>query len=215
MSQAPSALLFIATGCSHCPSVLQSLSEFVKEAKLSSLEVVNIAAAPDRAADLNVRSVPWVKLGDYELIGMKSKSELEEWIKKASSTESQPEDMVAYFEELMTTGEMAKVEQLVEQHPEHIQILFNIMSNEKSGLSARVGVGAIMEHFTGSEILINAIDTLGEYCKSPNARIRNDACYYLGLSHHENAKKYIQPLLEDKDADVRECAVDALEEMNS
>jgi len=215
MSQAPSALLLIATGCSHCPSVLQSLSELVKEAKLSSLEVVNIVAAPERAAALNVRSVPWVKLGDYELVGMKTKSELEQWIDKASDTENLPENMSAYFEELMTTGEMAKVEQLVEQHPEHIQILFNIMSNDQSSLSARVGVGAVIEHLSGSEILINAIDTLGEYSQSPNARIRNDACYYLGLSHHDKAKKYIQPLLEDEDADVRECAEDALEDINS
>jgi len=210
MSQAPSALLLIASGCQHCPAVLQSLSELVKDARLSSLEVVNIVAAPERAQELNVRSVPWVKIGDFELVGMKSKKELEEWIEKSTN----PEDLSAYFEELMTSGEISKVQEMMEQQPQHIQSLFNIMSNEQSSLSARVGVGAVIEHLAGTETLINSIDTLGEYCKSPNPRIRNDACYYLGLSHDVKAKKYIQPLLNDENADVRECAEDALEDLN-
>jgi len=211
MSQAPSALLLIATGCQHCPGVLQSLSELVKEAKLASLEVVNIVAAPERAKELNVRSVPWVKLGEFELLGMKSKTELEEWISKASN----PENMREYFEELMTSGDIAKVQDMVEQQPQYIQSLLDIMSSEQSGLSARVGVGAVFEHISGSDALVNAIDTLGTYCQSTNARIRNDACYYLGLSLHQNAKKYIQPLLDDEDPDVRECAADALEEIDA
>lgn len=211
MSQAPSALLLIATGCQHCPSVLQSMSELVKEAKLASLEVVNIVAAPERAAALNVRSVPWIKLGDFELVGMKSKTELEQWIYKANN----PENMSDYFEELMTSGELSKVQEMVEQQPEYIQSLLDIMSSDQSGLSARVGVAAVFEHISGSDTLINAIDTLGEYCYSPNARVRNDACYYLGLSLHQKAKKYIQPLLDDEDADVRECAADALEEIDN
>lgn len=215
MSQAPSALLLISTGCPHCPSVLQSLSELVKEAKLASLEVVNIVAAPERAAALNVRSVPWVKLGDFELLGMKSKTELEQWISKASSNTEQSENMSAYFEELMTSGEIAKVQEMVKQQPQHIQSLLDIMANEQSSLSARLGVAAVIEHISGSNALVNVIDTLGTYCQSPNARIRNDACYYLGLSLHPNAKKYIQPLLEDEDADVRECAADALEEIGN
>ena len=211
MSQAPSALLLIATGCPHCPSVLQSLTELVKEAKLASLEVVNIVAAPERAAELKVRSVPWVKLGEFELVGMKTKTELEQWISKASN----PENMSDYFEELMTSGEIGKVQEMVEQQPEYIQSLLDIMSSDKSGLSARVGVAAVFEHISGSEALVNAIDTIGAYCQSPNARIRNDACYYLGLSLHQSAKKYIQPLLEDENPDVRECAADALEEIDA
>ena len=211
MNQAPSAMLLIASSCPHCPSVLQSLSELVKEAKLASLEVVNIVAAPERAKELNVRSVPWVKLGEFELLGMKSKTELEQWISKASN----PENMRDYFEELMTSGEIAKVQEMVEQQPQHIQSLLDIMSSDQSGLSARVGVAAVFEHISGSDALVNAIDTLGTYCQSPNARIRNDACYYLGLSLHQNAKKYIQPLLDDEDPDVRECAADALEEIDA
>ena len=210
MSQTPSALLLIATGCSHCPSVLQSLSELIKEGKLSSLEVVNIVEAPERAQALNVRSVPWVKLGEYELVGLKTKAEFEQWIEKSNN----PEDMAAYFEELMTSGEISKVQQIVEDKPQQLHTLFDIMANDQSGLSARIGVGAIIEQLAGSEILISHIDELGKYITDNNPRIRNDACYYLGLSQHADAEKFITPLLKDDDKDVRETAKEALQEIN-
>jgi len=209
MSQAPSALLLIATGCQHCPSMLLSLSDLIKEGKISQLEVVNIVEAPERAQALNVRSVPWLKIGDFELVGLKSKSEIQQWIDKSADAE----DMGAYFEELMVSGEISKVQQLVEDKPRHMKTLLDIMANEESSLSARIGVGAIIEQLAGSEILQNNIDELGVYCKSPVARIRNDACYYLGLSHHEQAAKYIRPLLDDMDNDVKEIAQDALDEI--
>jgi len=211
MSQQPSALLLIATGCSHCPSVLQSLSELIKEGKLSSLEVVNIAEAPERAQALNVRSVPWVKLGEYELVGLKTRAELEQWIDKANSSE----DMAAYFEELMTSGEITKVQQLVEDKPQLVSTLFEIMANDKSSLSARIGVGAIIEDLAGSHLLIDNIDALGTYTHDKNPRIRNDACYYLGLSQHKQAEQYIRPLLSDENKDVRETAEEALEEIKA
>jgi len=209
MSHAPSALLFISTSCPHCPSVLQSLAELIKEGKIAQLEVVNIELDPQRAQALNVRSVPWLKLGDFELLGLKSKTEIQQWIDKSANTE----DMSDYFEELMTSGEISKLQQMVEAEPGHMKTLFNIMANEKSSLSARIGVGVIIEQLAGSEILVNNIDALGEYCKNPVARIRNDACYYLGLSHHQNAAKYLRSLLDDVDDEVKETAQEALEEI--
>lgn len=215
----PTALLLIATGCQHCPSVLQSLSELIKEGKLSSLEVVNIVTAPERAQALNVRSVPWVKIGEFELVGMKSKSELQQWIDKskqsANAADDQAPDMVDYFEELISDGELGKVQQLVENKPQTMQGLFDIMQNDQSSLSARLGVAAVIESLAGSELLIQQVDTLGSYCKDKNPRVRNDACYYLGLSHHESARKYIEPLLQDDNAEVRESAADALAELQS
>lgn len=210
MSQAPSALLLIATGCQHCPSMLQSLSELIKEGKIARLEIINIIQDPERAQALNVRSVPWLKIGEYELVGLKSKTEIMQWIDKSSN----PEDMSAYFEELMTSGEISKVQQLVEEKPNHMKTLFEIMANESSGLSARIGVGAIIEQLEGSKILIDTIETLGKHCQNPLARVRNDACYYLGLSHHPDAIKFLRPLLDDADDEVKEVAQEALDEIN-
>ena len=209
MSQAPSALLLIATGCQHCSTMLKNLTELIEKGKLASLEIINIVESPERADALNVRSVPWLKLAEFELTGLKSTSELQEWIDRASNAE----DLSAYFEELMTSGELSKVQQLVEAKPQQMQTLFNIMASDQSSLSARIGVGAIIEQLAGSELLINNIDTLGQYCQHKTARVRNDACYFLGLTHHPDARKYIRPLLNDKDNEVKETAREALEEI--
>lgn len=218
-STPPSALLLIATGCQHCPSVLQSLSELIKEGKLASLEVVNIVSAPERAQALNVRSVPWVKIGEFELVGMKSKSELQQWIDKSSqsadASSDKAIDMVDYFEELLSNGELDKVQQLVESKPQTMQGLFDIMQNDQSSLSARLGVAAVIESLAGSNLLIQQVGALGNYCKDKNPRVRNDACYYLGLTHHNSARRYIEPLLQDDNAEVRETAEDALVELQS
>lgn len=209
MPSKPSALLLIATGCQHCPSVMKSLTELLKEGQLSRLEIVNIAEDPERAQQLNVRSVPWVKLGEYELLGLKSKTVLLQWIEKSQD----PENLAEYFEELMTSGELSKVQQWIEDRPESIQGLFDIMTNEKSSLSARIGVGAIMEEFAGSKLLKSQISTLSTLCQHASAQVRNDACYYLSLTQSPQAAAQIQPLLNDENAEVRETAEDALAEL--
>lgn len=227
MSHKPSALLLIATGCQHCPTMLQHLSDLIKEGKLSSLEVVNIVEAPERAQALNVRSVPWLKLGELELTGMKTRGELQSWIDKAQQqVESLPEDspneladkqlanISSYFEELMTSGEISKVEQQIVETPAKMPALLSIIPNKQSGLSAKIGVGAILESLAespkGRMLLANQIDTLGKLCKNDSPQVRNDACYYLGLTHSDKATPYIKPLLEDTNEDVIEAAKEAL-----
>lgn len=211
MHTKPSALLLIASGCQHCPSVLQSLSELIKEGELSSLEVVNISTAPERARELNVRSVPWVKLGEYELVGMKTKGELKQWIDKSA----QDTNMGIVFEEMMTSGNLDKVEARIQAEPESFEGLLDIMTRKDASLSARIGVGAIMESLAGSDILIKQIPALGELSQHKNPQVRNDACYYLGLSHHISAEPFLQARLEDENSDVRESADDALQDINS
>ena len=207
--QNPQALLFIATGCAHCPSVLQSLSELVKSGTLSSLEIVNIQQQAERASELNIRSVPWVKIGPFELTGLRSKNELEEWIKRAD----EPSAMGDYFGELMTSGEIKKVHEIINQNPEYFPMLFELMANPETSLSVRIGIGAIVEDFAGSELLKNTIDILGGYTKHPEAQVRTDACHYLGLSQSKKAAAYIEPLLNDENNETREVAEEALEEL--
>ncbi|MDH5471638.1 MAG: thioredoxin family protein [Gammaproteobacteria bacterium] len=209
-SRNPEALLFIATGCQHCPSVLESLAELVKSGILSRLEIINIQQQPERASELNIRSVPWVKIGSFELTGLRSKNEFEQWIKRVND----PETMGDYFAELITSGELKKVHKIINNNPEYFSTLFTLMADTETSLSVRIGIGAVIEDFTGSELLKSGIDILGGYTKNKDARIRNDACYYLGLSQSKDAIQYIQPLLHDENTEVREVAEEALNDIN-
>ncbi len=211
MNQIPSALLLIASGCQHCPAMLKNLSELLEQGKISSLEIINITVSPERAKALNVRTVPWLKLEEYELTGLKSRSELVKWIDKAGSTEGQR----LYFEELITNGEISKAQKIIEEKSWQMPALLSIISSEDTSLSLRIGVSAIIEQLAGSKQLIENIDTLSEYCQHKLARVRNDACYYLGLSRHIDAEENIRPLLDDENDEVRETAKEALEEITA
>ena len=78
-SNIPEAVLLLSTQCPHCPTVLQGLSELVKQGVISRLEVVNINVRPEIAERHGIRSVPWVKIGDFELEGLHSPAELRRW----------------------------------------------------------------------------------------------------------------------------------------
>ena len=209
MPQASKALLFIATGCQHCPFVLQALSELIKDGQLAELEVINIQQAPDRAADHKVRSVPWVKIGPFELIGLRTKTELLQWINRVND----PEAMADYYGELMTSGELDKVIELIKQTPDTFSALISLMANTETTLSVRIGVGAIIEDFAGSDTLKQNIELLAKHTHDKDARVRNDACFYLGLSRDKAAEAYIRPLLDSQDTETREIAEEALEEI--
>jgi len=69
-------VLIIASNCSHCQQVLTDISELVKAAEIGELRVINITASPEKAQVYNIRSVPFIKIGPFELFGAHSKQEL-------------------------------------------------------------------------------------------------------------------------------------------
>jgi len=86
MNKPADTLLLIAPGCPHCQSVLHSLSELVKNGDIGRLEAVNIAVHPEAAQEVNTRTLPWMRLGNYELSGNYSLGELKGWAEKAASS---------------------------------------------------------------------------------------------------------------------------------
>ena len=70
------AKLLIAPGCPHCSTMMSVLSELLKEGRIGRLLMINIAEQPDEAAKHNVRSVPWLKLGEMEFTGAHSRLSL-------------------------------------------------------------------------------------------------------------------------------------------
>jgi thiol-disulfide isomerase/thioredoxin len=204
---ATDALLFISSHCPHCPAMLQSLGELVKAGQLGRLDIYNIEQHPEQAIALGVRAVPWVKIGPFELPGLRTQGELLQWIGRVGDDSS----MGAYFGELMTGGELNKVGELIKKSPALFAMLLPLMADDDTGLSVRIGIGALMEDFADTDLLRHNLDTLGEYTRHANPRVRNDACHYLGLSRDPRAENFIRPLLTDADAEVRDVAAEALE----
>ena len=203
----PDALFLLGTHCPHCPTVLQGLANMVKAGTLGTLEIVNIEQRGDIARELGVRSVPWVRIGSFELEGLRSEKELREWALKATTDKG----MTDWLEELLSSGNIDKPLQQVRSDPAMMDALLELFTDTETGLNIRIGISAIMEHLQETETLSTIVDRLGELTRHEDARIRGDACHYLALSGNPAAATYIKPLLKDEDKNVREVARESLE----
>lgn len=202
----PDALMLLAPGCAHCPAVLAGLAELVKEGVIARLEVINIAELPERAAALGVRSVPWVRIGELELAGSYSLGELREWAQRAAG----PDALAKYFDHLLTTGEGQRVEQMVRREPGHLQAVVELLGDPETGINARVGVGAVLESLQDSGLLGDVVAQLGDLADADDARIRADACHFLGLTGSAEAVSILEAHRDDRNRDVREIVEESL-----
>mgnify|MGYP001123551333 FL=1 len=204
---APDALLLLSTHCPHCPAVLAALAELVKQGAIGRLEAVNLEQHPEAGQSLGVRSVPWIRIGRIELAGVHSKAELAGWAAKADSEEG----MADWFHLLLKEGQLPRVQAAIEAEPELLAAVLPIVGNVDASLNVRLGAGVLLEEFAGSDTLRALLPRLGELSQHADARVRADACHYLGLTGDDAAKRWLDARLDDEDADVREIAAESVQ----
>ncbi len=204
---APDALLFTAPGCPHCPGVKAALQRLQQEGLIGTLEVVDIAQAGERAAGLGVRSVPWLRLGEYTLTGAQSPQALREWAHKASSDEG----FADYIRELLADGRLGEAEEKLAQAPQRLSELLPLLTDQAAPMNVRLGLGALLEGLAGSAALKTVLPQLGELSTHADHRVRSDACHYLGLTGDSAALEWLRARLDDEHPEVREIAAEAVE----
>jgi hypothetical protein len=187
--------------------MLQGLANLVKAGTLGTLKVVNIEQRLDIARELGVRSVPWVRIGSFELEGLHSEQELREWALKAGTDSG----MTDWLNDLLSSGNISKPLERVRSDPETMDALLELFTDPDTQLNTRIGISAIMEDLEGTDTLRATVDRLGKLTHHQDARIRGDACHYLALAGTPEANDYIRPLLDDPDSGVREVAQESLE----
>ena len=207
----PDALLLLAPGCPHCPTVLEGLTRLVKDGRIGSLEVINIAARPELAAELGVRSVPWTRIGDLVLEGLRSPEELAQWASQAGTDAG----VRAYVSERLKAGALTQLEQLVARQPQWLPALLPLIADPETELHVRIGLGALMESLAGTAPLRAIVPGLGELSTHSDHRVRSDACHYLALSGDPAAVPLLRQRLQDDEAQVREIAREGLAELDA
>lgn len=206
----PDALLLLTSQCPHCPTVLQGLAELVKKGLIGRLEVVNIVERPDIAERYAVRSVPWTRIGDFELEGLHSPAELRQWAERAGSVEG----LVEYYGDLFKYGQLAKALASIEKHPGHFTALLRLAEDPDTELTIRIGVSAVIEDHAGSELLQEHLAAFIELGQNEDPRVRADACHFLALTRSESALAPLQQLLKDPQPAVQDVARDSLDELD-
>jgi len=179
----------------------------VKRGGIGRLEVVNIEIHPEATELHGVRSVPWLRLGPFELPGVRAAGELAIWARRAT----EPDGMAEAFHDLLKTGGLAQVLALVAADTTRLAALLPIVGNPEASINVRLGAGVVFEEYVASAALQGLIPALGELSGHADARVRADACHYLGLSGSSEARPWLEARLSDEDADVREIARDGLE----
>ena len=201
----PAALVYIGAGCPHCPAVVDGLTRLVKEGRLARLEVVNLSVTRPAAGDA-VRSVPWTRIGPFELAGALPASDLADWVQRAAAGEG----WAAYYAHLLEQRRLDEVERLVHQRPGTLTDLLDLLGHADTPMALRIGIGALLEGLAGGPILAAAVPVLVQLTLSDLPQTRADACHFLGLAGDPLAIPAVRRLLGDEHVDVREIADETL-----
>lgn len=186
--------------------MLQTLADLVKQGWLGRLDVVNLEAHPEVAQDLGVRSVPWTRIGPFELNGLRGREELLDWIERVG----RPDGMADYFHALLKDGQLAQVLTSVGRQPDAMAALLPIVANPEASINVRIGAGVVFEELAGQPAMLALVDRFGELTGHEDARVRADACHYLSLTGSPEARPYLTHCLQDDDDVVREIASESL-----
>lgn len=142
---------------------------------------------------------------------MKILDELKLRVRAASG----PGGMADYFHILLMEGGLKKVIEIVESRPELLADLLPIVANPDASMNVSLGASAVFERFAGKEPLRVLVTKLGKLSEHADARVRADACHYLGLSGSPLARTFLEARLTDGNAEVREIAQDGLDELDA
>lgn len=124
-----------------------------------------------------------------------------------------PDGLADYFHILLMEGGLKKVIEIVDARPELLADLLPIVGNPDASMNVSLGASAVFERYAGKEPLRVLVMKLGKLSEHADARVRADACHYLGLSGSPLARAFLEPRLQDDSADVREIAQDGLAEL--
>ena len=207
----PDALLLLTSTCPYCPAVLTALNDLVKKGDIGKLEVVNIGMHPEVARRQGVRTVPWVRLGPFELEGLRSPAELKQWVERAGT----PEGLAEYFHELLKEGALPKVSAQAANNPAALDALLHLLGDPDTELTVRIGINAVFEGLEGNAALQRSVDALIALSNHRDAHIRGDAAHLLSLTHNPLAQSHLDRLLKDDIADVRDIAREGLERLGA
>lgn len=203
----PDALLFITTGCPHCPVVLQALSDLIKQAIIGKLTVVNVAAHPEIAEQYGVRAAPWLRLGPFTLTGAHSTAELRQWAEWSNAEVG----VKQYVEHLLNSGQYKDAKAFIAEDPRRLKPLLDIVADPGKQIEVRVGVDALLEAYRNATPLQSLLPQLAELSHHADHRVRADACNLLGLSGSAEARPTLSACLNDQHEEVREIAAESLQ----
>lgn len=205
----PSCLVAISSHCPHCKSLINQLCKLSKDALISPLEIINIEAQPQFAEQYNIKTVPWFKLDGMIFHGLYTETELKHWANIANTENGYKE----YITTKIDTGNLDLVANFITTHQSSTEFLPKLLSDLELSLQHKLGLGAVLETISTTDFYKKLIPPFQKLLQHDDQRIRCDIIYYLGLSEKIEVKELLVPYLDDPHADVRDIALETIEEL--
>jgi hypothetical protein len=114
------------------------------------------------------------------------------------------------FHILLKEGRLPDVRAAVADQPALLADLLPIVANPEAGINVRLGASVIFEEHAGGPALRALVPQLDILSAHADARVRADACFYLGLAADSRARDPLVARLDDASPDVREIAAEGL-----
>lgn len=203
----PNAIMLLGTSCPHCPGVLKHLSQLIKSGEIGQLQIINLEQHPEAAQEHGVRSVPWVKIGKYQLSGAQDLAALQQRVEWANKDTS----LAGEFDYWLSEAQVDKAIDQIKEEPKSISSIIELLGDSATVLSTRIGIGVIMEEFAGSQMLQQLIPNFAELANHDDPRIRSDVLHYLALTESIKAIPVLEKHVNDEDSEVSEVANESLE----
>jgi hypothetical protein len=124
-------------------------------------------------------------------------------------------DRAEQFQIWLFEGQLKRVLEVVERIPAALADLLPVVANPEADMNVRFGASAVFERHAGSATLKALVPALGMLTGHGDARVRADACHFLGLSAAPEAVRFLEARRDDPDAEVREIVAESLEELKT
>lgn len=203
----PDVLILVSTHCPHCHALETLVRERLAKGRIGGLDVINIKQHPEAAQQYGVRSVPWLRLGDFVFDEALTPADLDSWIERATEGGGQSQ----YIEHLLERGKLAKAIEWIEQSNVSLKAVIPILADPDAKMNVRLGIGAILEHFEDRQAIREIAPELIALLSDAHPAVRTDVCHYLSLTHASDAIAALKMMLDDDDEQVRQVARESIE----
>jgi hypothetical protein len=208
-----SLTLYVAPGCTYCPSMVRSLTPLAVGSEKVRLSIIDAALFQETAAADSIRSVPTLVFdGKFRFNGVVPVSEVMQMLVSRDPADLSPSVLLGLIEE----GNAGKAAELMVSHRIVFPALIDLLSDEKwpRRLGAMVALESVAE--TDPVLAKTAASLLVERLASVSDAVKGDIVYLLG----EIGGPEIAPVLEavEKDAasgELAETAAEALERIRT
>ena len=121
--------------------------------------------------------------------------------------------MLKMIADYMENGFLDNIVDMFKRDKSLYLLIGNLIGDERSRV--RIGTVALVETLKAEDgnNLTSAITGIAEFLKTPNATIRGDAAYLLGIIGHRDALPFLKDNTNDDNELVRETVEEAIEEI--